>query len=572
MQIRDRLRRAATDPTAYDGRTFLEDLRLIADSLERTGLARLSQSGRLHELILRVRTFGLHVASMDIRQHSGVHEEAVSELLSISGACDDYQALDEQARLEVLRRELASPRPLAPLHARLSETCRLVLDPMRVAAEAIECAPDSIGTYIVSMTHEVSDMLEVLLLAREVGLYQPATKSASGVHGIDVAPLFETTDDLERAASLLKALLAEPLYRRHLEARGNLQEVMLGYSDSNKDGGYWIANWLLHRSQRELSRVAHDAGVHVRLFHGRGGTIGRGGGRANQAILAAPAESRTGRIRFTEQGEVISFRYALPDIAHRHLEQILHAMLLATHGGPAEQNPEPEGASGVMDVIAQASRDAYRALIDHPDFWSWYSTSTPVLHIAGLPLASRPVLRSPGSADFDRLRAIPWGFAWTQIRAAVPGWFGAGTGIRHALDTGKVDMPTLQRWFRDWPFFRAVIDNAEQELARARMPIARLYAQAGGGDCGVFQTIEQEYDRTQRCILEITESDRLIDRKPVIRDLIEHRNPDTDALNLCQIELMRRAREQPADAEDADLLAALLGSLNGIAAAMQSTG
>jgi len=568
MQIARRLTESRENPAAYTAADLERDLVVVRDSLMGTGLKRLTEHGPLNKLIRRVRTFGLHLAALDIRQHSEVHGAAVAELLRVAGVTDDYQGFDEAGKLEILRAELASPRPLTRDAEGLAEQTAMVLETMNVAAEAVRTNPGSIGTFIVSMTHEVSDLLEMLLLAKEAGLYHPHGDGPS----IDVAPLFETIDDLDRAESLLDELFSDPVYRAHVERRGNMQEVMLGYSDSNKDGGYWVANWILQRAQREISLACERAGVQARLFHGRGGTIGRGGGRANRAILAAPRESRTGRIRFTEQGEVISFRYALPAIARRHLEQIVSAMVTATHHAQTGGPDAPESAAEVMEKVSQTSMNAYRALIDDEAFWPWYMQTTPVKHISNLPLASRPVLRNPGSADFDKLRAIPWVFAWTQIRANAPGWYGAGTGLAEAIDADPALADRFSAWTDDWPFFNAVVSNAEQELARSRLLIAERYAEAAGfgqGD-GVLERIRAEHERTVGLILGFTGSSSLLDRRPVIRDLIHARNPDTDALHLCQIELMRRARE--SDPEDPTLQAALLASLNGIAAAMQSTG
>ncbi|MCA9287357.1 MAG: phosphoenolpyruvate carboxylase [Phycisphaerales bacterium] len=592
LQMQARLRACVDDPKAYTAAAFEGDLGVIAGSLEHAGLDRLCERGPLADLLVRVRAFGLDLAALDVRQHSDVHEAAVDELLRVAGVTERYAELDEGARLEILRRELASPRPLAPHGASLSEATRVVLDTLRVIRAAIDSDPGSFGSYVVSMTHKASDILETLLLAKEAGLYRPAFAGDPGASLIDVAPLFETIDDLDRAAGLLRAVFAEPLYLAHLERRGRMQEVMLGYSDSNKDGGYWVANWLLHRAQGEVSRACAEAGVQVRLFHGRGGSIGRGGGRANRAILAAPRESRTGRIRFTEQGEVISFRYAMASIAHRHLEQIVSAMLLATHdaSGPGDASVDaggtPTGAPEVMERIAAASMESYRALIGDPAFWGWYTGVTPIAHISRLPLASRPVMRSPGTADFGRLRAIPWVFAWTQIRATAPGWFGVGSGLRAALDRDASLLERFREWNANWPIFGAIIANAEQEMARARLGIATRYAAAAGmarnapgdGAHPILDRLRDEFDRTSRLVLDITGSARLLDRRRVIQDLIEARNPDTDALNLCQIELMTRWRDAGGAASDAsgttdpELQAALLASVNGIAAAMQSTG
>lgn len=576
MQLARKLRGYRDDPHAYSGAEFEHDLLVLRRSLVDTGVGGLAR-GPLDHLLLRVRTFGLHLASLDVRQHSAWHEAALDELLRIGGVCASYGDLDEAERLKVLRSELASGRPLLPKDAALSERTANVLETMGVIAEAVEREPASIGAYIVSMTHEISDLLEPLLLMREVGLYRPKGPAGDAVGLLDVVPLFETVDDLARSEGLLDIVLQEPIYREHLERRGGLQEIMLGYSDSNKDGGFWVANWRLHRAQRDVTLACERAGFDARLFHGRGGTVGRGGGRANRAILAAPSESQNGRIRFTEQGEVISFRYALPAIAHRHLEQIASAMLVSTHESKSRASSagDPDGAAAVMDRLAADSREAYRSLIDDERFWPWYMQTTPVVHISDLPLASRPVLRSAGDVDFERLRAIPWVFSWTQIRATVPGWFGIGSAMARAIEEDASALDRFAEWNREWPFFAAVVGNAEQDLARSRLEIAGRYADAAGhgraadGGDPIFERIERELRLARDLICSITGSDRLLDRRPVIAGLIAARNPDTDALNLCQIELMKRS----AAGEGGPLLGpALLASLNGIAAAMQSTG
>ncbi|MEO0483952.1 MAG: phosphoenolpyruvate carboxylase, partial [Planctomycetota bacterium] len=573
LQLMHKVRRMA-EGSGYTAAEFETDLEVMRSSLRDSGLSRVADSGAVWTLMLRVRTFGFHLAELDVRQHSAVHEKSVAETLALAGVTDRYAEMDEAEKLDVLRRELSTPRPLTPEGAAFSDPTEATRATFRVIARAVAHSPESFGSYVVSMTHDVSDVLETLLLAKEAGLYRPSAGGAEGVSRIDVAPLFETIDDLEAGAERLRGLLDEDVYRAHLKRRGDMQEVMLGYSDSNKDGGYWVANWLLHRAQDELSRVCAPEGIQLRLFHGRGGTVGRGGGRANRAILAAPASSRNGRIRFTEQGEVISFRYALPAIAHRHLEQILSAMILTT--SEAEQTTEdepaaPAGAAEDMALISERSMSAYRDLIDADPFWEWYSTATPIAQISRLPLASRPVMRSPGSADFSRLRAIPWVFAWTQIRASAPGWYGVGSGLAAVTERDPKALDRFRGWMRDWPFFHALVRNAEQEMARARLPIAKRYSEAAGfgSDHPTLAAVRAEFDRTRSAILSITENERLLAVRPVIRASIDERNPDTDLLNLCQIELLKRAR---AGDDDASLEPALLASLNGIAAAMQSTG
>ncbi len=563
-------------PLDYAAADFRADLGLIAEALRAAGLASLAADGPLADLIVQAETFGFHLAALDLRQHSRVHEAAVADLLRLAGVADDYAALDEAERLEVLTTELRNPRPLLPPDAALSDDARRVLDVLAVARRSRAREPESIGSVIISMTDAVSDVLEVLLLLKESGLWR-RQRDGAVTCPLDVVPLLETIADLEHAEDLLGKLFSHPIYVRQLVARGRMQEVMLGYSDSNKDGGYWMANWALHKAQGAIARVCRRFGLDLRLFHGRGGTVGRGGGRANQAIRAMPPEAQNGRIRFTEQGEVISFRYALPGIARRHLEQIVHAQLGALADGPPEdaaafEGPTEDDRRTFMQTAAEASMRAYRSLIDAPDLWPWYLAATPIEHIAGLPMASRPVSRKAASdVDFEGLRAIPWVFAWTQPRYTVPGWYGVGMAFKEALATGDVDTDRLRAMHEDWPFFQAVVANALREMARARLVIAARYAALAEGR--IHERIAAEFERTERVLLDVAGQDRLLAHSPVIEKSIRLRNPYTDVLNLVQLELMQRWRKGGAEGDDAEALReALFVSVNGIAAAMQSTG
>jgi phosphoenolpyruvate carboxylase len=562
----------------YDAARFLEDLDLMAESLGSAGLGHLAGRGRLGRLRVLARTFGFHLAALDVRQHSEVLGQAVADALRLGGVETDYQALDEEARAALLARELTGPRPLLPPGRPLPGELADTLETLRVLREVRRRDPAAVGAYVVSMTHAVSDLLEPMLLAKEVGLW--GWTDGRVVCPLDFVPLFETIEDLEHAGDRLDRLLRHELYRRQVEARGGFQEVMLGYSDSNKDGGYWMANWALHRAQDSLARVARGHGVDLRLFHGRGGTIGRGGGRASRAILAMPAHAHTGRIRFTEQGEVISFRYGLRDLARRHLEQIVSAMIRALadgegvgRGSPASRALDPEDA-GLVERLAGASMAAYRDLVHDPEFWEWYTAVTPIEQISRLPIASRPVSRSGAEMALEGLRAIPWVFAWTQVRYLVPGWYGTGTGLGRLLaeEPGRLDH--LRRLYRDSAFFRAVLDNAQLEMARARLEIAAHYSTrvgSGAGAADFHHRIATEYGEAEAAILAITGRERLLDHNPVIQKSILLRNPYTDVLNLVQNELLRRAG-QAGGAEAERVRDALFLSINGIAAAMQSTG
>lgn len=559
--------RQAPDGDAYDITRFQADLALLKNSLAQSGLSILSAYRSLSDLMVRSRVFGFHLAALDIRQHSRVHEAAADELLRLAGVTARYRELPESEKTALLAQELANPRPLYGNLEDLSDPTVELLDVFRLIRETVNRDKDAIGSYIVSMTHTVSDLLEVLLLAKEVGLWRLKEGKVKTV--LDVVPLFETITDLDHAAPLMDALFKNPLYRLHLEARDNFQEIMLGYSDSNKDGGFWMANWALQKGQERLSEVCLENDVRFRFFHGRGGSVGRGGGRANQAIFAMPIQSRNGRMRFTEQGEVISFRYARPFIARRHLEQIVNAVLQTAYDTQCDVGCSRQ-MQELMERIANQSMQTYRKLIDDEQLWQWYKQITPIEHIGRLPIASRPVSRvSAREVRFDDLRAIPWVFSWTQPRYNLPGWYGAGTAIEEEIAKDPANLDLLREMWRSWPFFRTVMENVQLELARTRMEIAEAYSTLS--DKRFHQTIAAEYEKTRRAVLDITGQQRLLDNHMAIQQSIVLRNPYTDVLNLIQIELLKRwggAREE----DSADLRQAIFLSINGIAAAMQSTG
>lgn len=561
----------------YDNRAFVKDLELLSDALRRSGLNTAIPSLELANLLVQARVFGFNLVKLDIRQHSSVHANAVSTLLELAGVASGYEEMDESERLRILSAELANPRPLVPIDAELPADVQEVLETFEAIRRIISIDPDAIGSYIISMTHSVSDMLEVMLLAKESGLW---SRRAQGIATpLDLVPLFETIEDLSEAGERTRELFQHPVYRQHLEARGRFQEIMLGYSDSNKDGGYWMANLALHRAQESLGKVCEEFGIDFRLFHGRGGTVGRGGGRASQAIQAMPPTVQNGRIRFTEQGEVISFRYGLSDLARRHLEQIVHAMIISTgtrHQRIVSTIPKVSEPTFEFRDIAEQSMEEYRNLIDDPGFWAWYTNITPIEQISRLPIASRPVSRgSAHEVDFEGLRAIPWVFAWTQTRYMVPGWYGVGRALDHHVQENETRLEALQKAYRDSSLFQAIINNAERELARTRLPIASFYSQQLAIDevsaQRLHEKIAHDFEKARDLILTITGQERLLDHRPEIQNSIEFRNPFTDVLNLMQVELLGRYRS--ASGKDRDYLRrAIFLSINGIAAAVQSTG
>ena len=569
----------AADYTADD---LLADLDLLAESLNEHGFREAGRSGRLHRLRALVKTFGFHLAALDVRQHSGVHEETVAALLRAAGVEDDYGGLPEDEKLAVLEAELTNPRPLVADHDALPEPAAELMEVFDVIRAIRTVDPDAVGSYIVSMTHTVSDLLEPMLLAKEAGLGTVADGAFQCP--IDMVPLFETIDDLDAADERMETLFTHPVYAAQLAGRDGFQEIMLGYSDSNKDGGYWMANWALHKAINDLGTVCDEYDVDLRLFHGRGGTVGRGGGRTSQAIRALPPVVHNGRIRMTEQGEIISFRYALPDIARRHVEQLVNATLTsmaeAQHQATyesmlADTVSADSDVADLMDRFAAYAMEAYRTLIDdgHGPGWRWYTQVTPIEHISRLPIASRPVSRASGEGvDFESLRAIPWVFAWTQPRYIVPGWYGTGHALARLLDEDPDRLDTFRSLYEDWPFFRTVLDSAQREMARARLPIAKQYDALNESGPSFHDTIAEDYEQAEAAILQITGQDALFDNSPVLKKSIRLRNPYTDVLNLLQVELMQRYRATDDEPAQDTLGEALLLSLNGIAAAMQSTG
>ncbi|MDF1523667.1 MAG: phosphoenolpyruvate carboxylase, partial [Trueperaceae bacterium] len=432
------------------------DLGLLEQALVRGQGARAAQVF-VRPVRYRAQATGFHLAALDLREHSAVHERAVAELLAHGRVDDDYAARDEATRVAVLARELEDPRPLAAPDAPLGAEARRALDVLHVVRDAQRrYGAEAFGNYVVSMSEGASDVLEVLVLAKQ-----------AGVPDVDVTPLFETEDDLRAAPGVLTALLEVPAYAAHVRRRG-VQEVMIGYSDSNKDAGFLAANWALYEAQEGLAAAAHAAGVPLRLFHGRGTSIGRGGGPSGQAILAQPPGSLGGRMRLTEQGEALAERYADPALAHRHLEQVVHAVLLASARDARPFEPVPEAFRTAMAQAARAARQAYRELLEAEGFLDVFHTVTPIEEIARLRVGSRPARRA-GDRSLANLRAIPWVFSWTQCRANLPGWYGLGSGL------ATLEPDLLRSMTERWPFFATVLDFARMSLAKSDLGVFEAY-------------------------------------------------------------------------------------------------
>jgi len=549
------------------------DVRLVREDLRRRRAARLAD-GALGDLARRLDVFGFRLARLDFRQHSSANAAAVAEVLRQAGVEADYLALAEPARVELLARELADPRPLIAAHATwtpdTAETLSLFATIARAQAELGMEAGD---VYIISMTAGVSDVLVPLLFAKEHGLFQPGRGDAPATSALQVVPLFETIDDLHRCAGLMRELFALPVYRQHLEAWGHQQQIMLGYSDSNKDGGFVTANWELYCAQQALAEACRESKVGLTLFHGRGGAIGRGGGPTSRAIMGQPPGTLDGRLRLTEQGEVTFARYAHPEIAHRHLEQTIHAVLRASlrdAEGPA-QGPRPEWTRA-MAAASEEGHRAYRRLVsDDPDFIRYFHLATPIDLITDLRIGSRPARRTAGD-HIEDLRAIPWVFSWTQSRHGLPGWFGLGSALRLLLDG---DGPRLDDMYRQWPFFRSLVDNAQLSLGRSDLAIARLYDGLAEPDLRprIFARVQAEWESTERAILRAASLGVLLENSPVLRQSIRLRNPYVDALSFVQVSLLARLRRLEPDAPQAEELRRLAAlSVNGVAAGLQNTG
>ena len=549
-----------------DEAAFAADLRVIADSLASHGAARLA-AVRLKPLQRALRVFRFHLAALDLRQNADVHEVVVAEILAAVGVEPDYLGLDENARVALLVAELATARPLVSPHLAYGEKTRGELAILRTAAEMHALyGPAALPHYIISKAASVSDLLEVALMLKEVGLFTLDKGLA-----LDIIPLFETIADLENARDVMRAAFALPAYRSWVAGRGDIQEVMLGYSDSNKDGGYLTSNWTLHKAERALVDVHREAGVRLRLFHGRGGTVGRGGGPAYDAIRAQPAGAVDGAIRLTEQGEIIGSKYADADVGRRNLETLVAATLEASF--PRAGSGESGGKfDAVMDSLSQHSYAAYRSLVyETPGFADYFRASTPIAELAELNIGSRPASRT-ASQGIEDLRAIPWVFSWSLCRLMLPGWYGFGTAVE-AWCAGRPDgLKLLAEMNRDWLFFRTVTSNMEMVLAKSDLAVASRYAElvpdAALRD-SVFGRIRDEWHRTVRAVQAITGRDSLLADNPALADSIRNRLPYLDPLNHLQLELLRRHRDGKTDDR---VRRGIHLTINGIAAGLRNSG
>jgi len=541
---------------------LLADLALMRDSLlENRG--ELMATGLLERTMRTVSAFGLTHATLDVREHSDAHHHTLAFAYG-----DAYKSKNHQERFAILSGELASSKKLD--FKKCDERAQKTLDTFRAVFDIVKrFGPESIETYIVSMTKGSDDLLAAVVLAKQANLVDLSANTAV----IGFAPLLETVAELRAAGEILEALLSDPGYRKIVELRGNLQEIMLGYSDSNKDAGIATSQWEIHRAQRKLRDVAIKHGIKLRLFHGRGGSVGRGGGPTYDALVALPWGSIDGQIKMTEQGEVISDKYALPSLARENIELMLAASLEATvlNRAPRQSNESLDKWNSCMELISENSFSCYRSLIDHPDLPAYFYASTPVEQLGEMMLGSRPSRRPDAAGGLDSLRAIPWVFGWTQSRQIVPGWFGVGSGLKAAREAGKSDV--IQEMLEHWHFFHTFISNVEMTLAKTDLDMARRYVEAlVPKELHHFlDVIAAEFKLTCEEILKVTKKESLLGDQPILARTLQVRDAYLAPLHLLQVNLLERVRDHSGEV-DPTLQRALLLTINGVAAGLRNTG
>jgi phosphoenolpyruvate carboxylase len=580
-----------------DAAEFTRDLQVIADSLGRHHAAVLVKP-RLATLKRASQIFGFHLATLDMRQSSDIHERVIAELFQRADVEQDYAALPEEAKVELLLSEIMKPRLLFSPYLGYSPETDSELAILRAAREIRQrYGKRAIRNYIISHTETVSDLLEVLLLQKETGLMRPEPAPAPGDsgkaaapaelgHELMVIPLFETIPDLRCAADIMERFMSLPEVRKLIRRQGELQEVMLGYSDSNKDGGFLTSNWELYKAEIRLVELFDRMGVKLRLFHGRGGTVGRGGGPSYEAILAQPAGTVNGQIRLTEQGEIIASKFSNPEIGRRNLELLVAATLeatLAPHGAEAKQAQRIAGFERIMEELSEHAYRAYRNLVyETPGFTDYFFSATPIAEIAELNIGSRPASRK-ASRRIEDLRAIPWGFSWGQCRLLLPGWYGFGSAVSSWLEEDgdareqKKRLALLRAMYKEWPFFATLLSNMDMVLSKTDLAVASRYAELVAEKKlrnAIYKRIVEEHERTSQCITLVTGAKERLAGNPLLARSIKNRFAYLDPLNHLQVELIKRHRAATAGGSSIDerVRRGIHLSINGIAAGLRNTG
>ena len=550
---------------------LMSELDTIDRALTSQGLA-LIAGGRLRQLRRSVEVFGFHLASLDLRQHSAVHERAITELVATAFGRDHYGSLTEDQRQHLLLREIATARPLVSPHVTYSEETTELLRTLDAAARIHRrFGRNALPNYVISMSRAPSDLLEVAVLLKEAGLLKPGPKPELAVN---VVPLFETIEDLRDSAGIMDQMFSFPLWKRLLASRNNVQEVMLGYSDSNKDGGFLSSNWELYKAELSLVSVFAKHDVAIRLFHGRGGTVGRGGGPSYHAILAQPPGSVAGQLRLTEQGEVIASKYGDPIAGQHNLETLVAATMEATLLGSDSHGRDAATFHEALEEMSGYALAAYRDLVyGTPNFIRYFREATPINEIGDLNLGSRPAKRT-GSDRIEDLRAIPWVFSWGQARHSLPGFYGFGAAVEQFLGKDRRKrLALLRSMYQRWPFFRTLVDRLDMVLAKTDMSIAARYARLVGDEKlrgEIFARIEQEHARTRKAFFAITGSKTLLQNNPALARSLRNRIPYIDPLNHLQVDLLRRLRSKGN--QDAEMRRAVHLTINGIAAGLRNSG
>ncbi|MFN9856972.1 MAG: phosphoenolpyruvate carboxylase, partial [Pseudanabaena sp.] len=557
---------------------FLTELKLIQASLIETKL----NPKPLESLIRQVEVYGFHLAHLDIRQESTQHSNTITEIAeTLQLLSQSYDTLSETEKVDWLTQELKTRRPMIPSHLSFSAKTNEIIETFRMVAKLQQEFSIAIcNNYVISMNRSVSDILEVMLLAKEAGLYDPATGKGS----LSIAPLFETVEDLQSAPPIMTELFELPLYRTYLESHDHLQEVMLGYSDSNKDSGFLSSNWEIYKAQRSLQDVCQKYQVELRMFHGRGGSVGRGGGPTYEAILAQPGRSIEGRIKITEQGEVLASKYSLPEIALYNLETIATAVIQAAL--LPSSTDTLDCWLDTMEEISKRSRQVYRHLIyEQPNLVEFFHQVTPIEEISQLQISSRPARRA-GKRDLGSLRAIPWVFSWTQSRFLLPSWYGIGAALEEFLqENPDGHLSLLQYFYSKWPFFKTAISRVEMTIAKTDLQIAHHYmrelTREGYEEAfiEIFAEITEEFQRTRRVLQLITGQKQILDSDRDLQRSVQLRNGSIVPLGFIQASLLKRLRQHRPDTVDLrsrysknELLRGALLTINGIAAGMRNTG